>query len=96
MKNLTFDAPTNKAVTTESSLLLDMTAKPLYKFVEFTNISSTDVYLAFNNNPAEVEKGSVIFPGERYVMIHPEKISYGKVNVISKSGGETVTITKAK
>lgn len=98
MKKLVFDPPANKAVTTESSLLLDLDSPSVkYHFVEFINISATIVFLAFGNNPAELDKGTPVMPnGGVFTLLAPYLQGYGKINVISQAGGETICITTAR
>jgi len=98
MKKLKFDAPTNKAVTNVSSLLIDLDAETTaYKFVEFTNTGASDVFISFNDHTAVVNKGTVVLPfGGSFTMVSPFLESGGKVNCISNSGGENICITTAR
>ena len=99
MKKFKFMEPKNAVASTTSSELIDLSEESgaEYKYVELVNISDSIVFLAFNGQEAQTDKGLPLMPnGGTYTMLAPYIQSYGKINMISASGGETICITVAK
>ena len=100
MKSFKFDTPSNKTCSTSSELLIDLgnhTDKPIYKFVEFVNISDSYVFLAFSGHNAELSKGTPISPnGGVFTMPDPFLRNAEAINIIGVTGGEIITITTAR
>lgn len=71
MKRLTFDAPTNKTVGTQSVEVL--TADQRRVFCEIINTHATNkVYLAFGANDAVLNKGTCLLPNGGSVRMEPK------------------------
>ena len=82
LRPTTGQAPGNATVTTTTAELIP--ANTQRRWITMQNLGAANVFIAIGH-PAEVNKGSVIYPGSFY-QVARENGSYEAINAITPSG----------